>query len=752
MAGPFGNLTPVMAENYGVSAVSADNAPALRQALSGRGRVTLTVPGTYSVGSTVLIGSHTELSLGAGVVLQLGNGVNAPVIRNTQAQSYLAAAAFTFSGGTWTVVEQGHSRTIGSQVWLEQLTGSTGITAGPVTVTAVSGDTWSYAGTTATITGYVCVGYYYPIAGSAITIASGFATVSEPNHTRMAGDVVYMTGFTAATGSVNGIQEIAWIGPGYWVFATTATGAVTGTGNILGENNIGIGGEGIIDGNNANNPGGATMYQGVTVWLGNLSKLRLPSIKVHGAPLRCISTFNISDVVADSPLLQSTHVGWQVEGAAKRLSIRDARGYAFLDALPAGANADDFIAFTRTEQGVSGYDLSLSPSGVGPFDECSVIGAHPVGFSDVTTIIGNFGPTSRFKLRDIGGECIQPAGTVSGTLDENFLGVKVDDGLSAVGTIIGTLVIDNVDVQGNSQGLACVGIRLGSGGKIGKCSIRNLNWDTSMTYALWIEGLSSTSNNGTIQELNIDGIHTVAANTLQTAIEFAAEPTIIGTMRVRDAFHTFGSGSCTWMSFATSTTIGDLFLESATFVGTAGYGTIVQGSQGGISRFHIDGLSLTDFGTVWICNSSPTATYLHVHDVNAYNHIYKFVDWNNPSALHISGSAITVDTISTHFVTIDQSSTVTFDLHEVAIPSGSLVNVTATGLTVTVNVNAPSCELDVSNIGTENATGPVYYPVTHLNGQSVYNTNSALGTLGSAGLVLDDGTHWHLMTDPTLVY
>ena len=51
--GPFGRMLPVMAENFGVSAASADNAPALRQALANGGRVTLTVPGTYAVGSTI---------------------------------------------------------------------------------------------------------------------------------------------------------------------------------------------------------------------------------------------------------------------------------------------------------------------------------------------------------------------------------------------------------------------------------------------------------------------------------------------------------------------------------------------------------------------------------------------------------------------------------------------------------------------------------------------------------------------------
>ena len=804
--GPIAYPVHSSAESYGASPAAAPvaNATAIQEALDAGGYISITAPGTYQVSSTLLIRSHTNLYLGAGVTLQAAAALNAPVIRNRQAQAYLVASSFSFAAGVWTVLEYGHSHEVGDEVWLEQLTGSAGIAAGPVTVTAVNGTSWSYAGTAASVTGYVCVGYYYPIAGSDISIAGGFATVSEPNHTRESGDSVYLTGFTTATGSIHGIVEIAWVGPNYWVFATTATGPVTGTGNVLGENRITFSGDGCIDGNNANNVGTASMYNGVVLWLGNLSKLRLLETRIHGAILRCISSFNCNDVYAESLVMGSTHVCWQIEGAAKRYRIVNTSGYAFLDGLPAGVNADDFIAFTRTEQGASPYDDSLSPSGVGPFDECEVDGAHPVGFSDVCIMMGNFGATSRFKFANIGGETLQPGGTTQGTLDVNFLGIKIDDGLSAVGTIIGTVDIDRVDVRGNTQGLACVGIRLGSGGHVGKVNIRELNWDTSMTYAVWLSGLSGTSNNGVIDELTIDGLRTLAPNTLQTAVEFTTEPLVVTSLKIRNAYHIFGGASCNWMNFATGSAVGDLYLESCNFIGLSGYGTVIQDSLGQISRMHVKGVTCNNFGTFLIANSAPALTQLNVHDFIAFGHIYKFVDWNNPNTLDLTGNGISIDVISTSLVTIDASGTANLRLHNTSIPAGSLVNVTSEGQTPKVTVDAPTVEMDVSNIGTAAVyTGSIagtaltvnavtsgalaigqtvsgagvaagtkitagagtawtvsisqnvasealtnYYAVSHVSGYTVFNTNAALGTLGAAGRLLDDGATWHLATNP----
>jgi hypothetical protein len=63
------------------------------------------------------------------------------------------------------------------------------------------------------------------------------------------------------------------------------------------------------------------------------------------------------------------------------------------------------------------------------------------------------------------------------------------------------------------------------------------------------------------------------------------------------------------------------------------------------------------------------------------------------------------------------------------------------GGTPSVSLHTWDAQVDVS--GTH---------ISKANGNYCYNTNAALGTLGAAGPVMANGTHWYLMTNPTLYY
>ncbi len=614
MGGPIHYDTPTTdAANYGAFPTSsaAANFSAIQQALNQTGLILLTIPGVYQVSNTLLHPSYTNLYLGKGVTLQLANGVNASTLRNIHAQALIKAANFTFASGTWTVIENGHSRQVGQSVWLEQLAGSTGITAGPVNITAVSGNTWSYAGITATLTGNVSVAPYNPLVGANISIASGFATVTEANHTRQAGNMVYLTGFTAATGTINGSQEIVEIAPGSWMFETTATGSVTGTGNLLGDTSISITGEGIIDGNSANN----SLYESTDQfgWIvnhGNVGGLNVSGVTIRSAVQRCWSCFNVSDVISDHLGIGNTQEGIQFEGSAHRVLVRNPHGYSYRDGLPAGANADDFIAFTNTVPGLGGaYDDTVSPSGNGTFSDIEVDTPDWRGGADIIAIAGQMGPYSDFTFRNIRGAQPLPGGTTgAGTVNDAAQLIRItDDGVSLAGTSGRSVTIDGFDTRGiTTQGQAII---FGNTGAFGKIAVNNWNWDGSQPNGILLSG--NTGATGSINHFEVNNL-TVASPTVTYFLTIANNPFTV------DKFSMNG----TYFQIGDSNSAGIVKLEQASFVcndlfiegiveGSSGLGQIINQTAGVITRLHLKGRA-THIGTVlnWNTGNAPAITFV----------------------------------------------------------------------------------------------------------------------------------------------
>ncbi|KAF3997543.1 hypothetical protein [Glaciimonas immobilis] len=84
---PFAGGTTCESLGASSNATASVNLASIQAALSRTGVVTLTTPGTYYINGTLLAPSDTDFRLGAGVVIRRTQGVNASMLRNTNANS-----------------------------------------------------------------------------------------------------------------------------------------------------------------------------------------------------------------------------------------------------------------------------------------------------------------------------------------------------------------------------------------------------------------------------------------------------------------------------------------------------------------------------------------------------------------------------------------------------------------------------------------------------------------------------------------
>ncbi len=639
------------AESHGASpsASAADNTSAIQTALNQTGLITLTAPGIYQVSSVLKIYSGTELALGAGVVIQAAAGLNNSLLRNACAQINVNPIYFSWGANVWTVTEASHNRQVGDQVWLENITGA-GVTAGAVAVTSVTPDTWTYAGANAALTGRISVGPYHPVSGSVMTISGGFLTVTETGSSRRTGDMVYLTGFAAGTGSVNGWAEIVDVSGDAWTIATAATGAVTGTGNILGDNRITLSGPGILDGNRLNNPGNSDDRTNWVINFGNVGALTFNHLTVRSANMRCLSVFNVSDVQVANLHVSDTLVGMQFEGSLHRLTLKTMLGDSHYAGLPAGTNCDDFLAFTNTVPGVGGaYDATASPSGNGDFQGVDIDDLHSAGGADVLAIVGQMGPKSVFRAQNLFLDVPFIIGNAAGELAACNGVVRVDDdGPSLLGSYMIELDLEGIYLR-SATNAPLAPVKFTHTGTIQKCSIQDLAWDGNSTQGILIQPASVGC---TIDDLEIDGYFTpTPILSYGLWIGGGYNPTV-NKLRFGSRINfTVGNSNAAGLLYLQGGTIGSLKF-SGLLQGTSGLGQLVYYGGGTINRIDLSGLAYK-IGTVINSNSGVLAAPLVVisgfHLSSCSGFIYDNPTSASPRTWTILGSGFIEDGASPIF-------------------------------------------------------------------------------------------------------
>lgn len=270
----LGYTLPVML-GTGVSAASG-NTVALQSALDNGGYVSLTNPGTYEINKTLRIPSNTSLVFGPGVKLKLADSADCALIRNEHSQNAIKSSQVSVSAGvSATVTEPGHTRVVGDQVYIENA--NVAAFNGAKTITAVSGETWTFAYTdvvpTNAVTSRIFVSKYNPLAGSNFTRGASFTasisgtvmTVSAvASGVIMPGMAISGTGVTAGTKIVSKGVTSGTGGTGTYnvsVSQTVASTTITAT-NVVVVNEAGhtrnVGDHVYIDGLS-----GATAFDGM---------------------------------------------------------------------------------------------------------------------------------------------------------------------------------------------------------------------------------------------------------------------------------------------------------------------------------------------------------------------------------------------------------------------------------------------------------------------------------------------------------
>lgn len=145
------------------------NFAAIQAAINASREVQIGIPGggEIYIDKTLIVPSHRRLVIAEGTTIRLAPGSTCQMLRNEHAQNTVAAEQFDHSvSGICTVTENGHTRQVGDQVYIENIGGDATL-LGLHTITAASGNKWSFAAAgTGTATGQGYVGPYRPVAGS----------------------------------------------------------------------------------------------------------------------------------------------------------------------------------------------------------------------------------------------------------------------------------------------------------------------------------------------------------------------------------------------------------------------------------------------------------------------------------------------------------------------------------------------------------------------------------------------------------
>lgn len=207
------SFTPVIALVPNTVLAASFNSAALNNSLWSGIPAIVDKPGTYFHDRTIEPKSYSKLKTAPGVKLKLAPGASCNQIRNYYAQNAIDATTFiSIASNVATVIEKGHNRVVGDQVYVENCQGNTTLN-GVQTITEVGTNVngfryWkcniasSAALTNDTYT-RVFVSRYNPLAGSAFSRVANSATVTITNaapgvvswtaHPHKINDPVYFT-------------------------------------------------------------------------------------------------------------------------------------------------------------------------------------------------------------------------------------------------------------------------------------------------------------------------------------------------------------------------------------------------------------------------------------------------------------------------------------------------------------------------------------------------------------------------------
>lgn len=697
------------------SAAAAEaNAAAIQAALNAGGLVQITQPGTYYVNDSVVTTDNSTVFIAAGVVIKKLANANRSIFTNSNANRAYTGSLPNISGVT---ILYADTQAAGSGTLSYTNSGQTLKWAAPNdsvggAVSVGAGGVFKLASASAGRALYIRVSANYlpgadksdlvKVSGTkgaqscTCSLTSNVMTVTETAHGRAVGDSIDVRGLVTGTAG-NGSWEIATV-PSADTYTVNITASNFGAESaaVFGSKNIAIVGDGIIDGNGANQTAGA-FNENYDILMRNVTNFRTQGLRFLNNQQRAISVYGCTNHTLQDHECTGTKVFCQWEGPGNRIVVRNIKSQG----------TDDLLAWTNT---ANTGTYSWNGGALGDFDNVVVSDIEAAGHLNMLKITGSAGYTFKSmtfsKLRgtitNAVAAIVDDTSSLTGGAANNLTFNDVDCTVGASGqdiTVTMTGTIKNLNINGlrhNATGTCSVA--LGSGTTVNSCLINgHISVDAGETSSIVLSG-------GTVGVLAIDNFrYNLNASGAGGVYISAGTPSLLrftnGHVTGANTKHLLsyeGTPANVMMDNIWAGTIADLVANG----GGASTGTVIQ-----ISNF----------------NGTP-----------------KFIaQLSRNCTLNLSNIA---GTFSSLMVYAYGSTTLTLNANNITTTSTHL----ATDGTALVNVNGPSLKVDINTT-----------KVNRTDGSVVYNTNSALGTLGAAGLVVCQGTaanSWKLLSDTTKTY
>ena len=703
------------------------NSQAINALLAAGGRVAIP-PGLGPVfcSQTLLVPSYSELVVGAGSwIKRPAQGIVFHQVRNKSCHNAAYVNGLTISGGTITVPEAGHSRAVGDIVYCENWLTATTLN-GPQTITAVNpGVSWTIAASgsnpTNTNIQLVYLSTYNPLAAANFVRASNVVTVTETGHTRAVGDPLYIAGLATDT-SFNGCYVVSSTVPGVsWTYASTGSnGSPTGTAQLLGDRTITY--DLYLDGNMS----AAAVNLTGNHWGGNLSQwgnvgnltgyLREARNSYYG---RAANHYNCYGV--EIPLARGRDqvaVLLQFDALCDRVHVGTA---------DTQNTTDDTVAWGVT--GATGIYADTAHPPVVMFSQGSM------GTLTGDQIIGT-SPTGMLKMYCMTGY----------TIGDVIVGKVLPSAASSACVTMGD---PNTGVAGG----AFSSITLGEVGGAVQCA-NSANWGTMgpVRIGKLIDTQTNTAANNTGEALYITGPMTLVtvdlliaqvARTQSAAAKFT--PTAANS-RVRFGRIDSTAGVGGYVLLARGGTPVDTLTVDGWWHSGAGNtaGTLVYSDVAGdFTNVYINNFRGGGFGGLVKLNSAGLTRNVYLSNVvlgiGAGVGIGVGSDNSGTFNIWLSNVDGRTGNISNNLIQFGAASQTIRALgSNVFTQSGKFA---LGGASQTLSINCPSAQLAADLAGLVPQAGDV-----------IYNTNTALGTLGQAGPVIRRGgdSKWVLMANTLL--
>lgn len=740
----------VQAESYGAnsSASATANTAAIQKALDKGGLVTLTKPGTYNINKTIYPGSDTHFYVGPGVTLFLAASSNCNMIRNSQSAALLNNIQLSRSGTTVTVIDYGHQKAVGDYVLVASGKGTDATYIGEYQVTAVNGNNWTY--TTATSgaptnpTNWLWIHHNYSrlaytaFSGNGVTV-----TVTEAGHSRKIGDPVWINGITPTSGVFDGQYEITATTSSTWSYTATGQTPTAGTAKVVGQRNIKITIDGLLDGNTTNQASFSS--NDIAVYLHCVGDCEV-SGNIDNTGIQAVKTCGVTDFRIPWGNWRGSVVGVQCEGFWNRVSISNITHQGI----------DDNVAFTQVSTSGSGTDYShtASPFGIANSDNATVKNIRCNPSLTAIKVSGSAPYTMGNILYD----------GVYGTVTD--IPIRVINDAYLVGGSASSIILRNIDVSQPSNKQF---ILYNMSGICGYFSIDNFVLPACLYFALF---QTETGSPGTISKLFVEKFVQTAAST-GTWLGIgggAVAGFTITDLEIKSGNPIMADAASGIYLGDTTTRVDHLRLSSMHWTQNTGArnSNVIHQNSGKMDKVTINNVSTNGIGRFAYNVSTATAVTPAVGitwEVTNYSSFYTTVMFEFAANLNYTyllsnvkrddtGQNLNQSVAGTHriqahsYAHYNQSNSL-YGI-QTGLPYTFYVGNGSTSAAI-FSINAKEIPIDLSVYG-----GAGNNTFTPLNGDIVYNTNAALGTLGVAGPVIRSSTsgaaRWHLLADPTKLY